>query len=277
MSGIAAKLRVALSCALFLLASAPRAGAQTCAGDCNGDTAVTIGELIRAVGIALGNAPLDNCVAVDVNGNGQVSIAELVQAVNRALLRCPATQPPTATPTTTATPSATATPTVSATPTQSASATPTAEATATPTPSGTPGTPTATISYPNVTGVWREDPLHLVSSTCLEIIAVAFAEELAQRPPCEHQVANVESVVTLVDCNDRAVLGSVDTLGVITYSLPEESGTIDDCSIALTADVRVAAGLTPTTATYAFELNFGGSCPLPTCTVTAAGPWTLLP
>ncbi len=122
-----------------------------------------------------------------------------------------------------------------------------------------------------------EDPLHLVSSTCLEIIAVTFAEELAQRPPCEHQVANVASVVTLVDCNDRAVLGSLDTLGVITYALPEESGTIEECSIALTADVRVPAGLTPTTATYVFELRFAGSCPLPTCTVTAAGPWTLLP
>jgi parallel beta-helix repeat protein len=60
-------------------------GGQARAGDCDGDGVVTINEIILAVNIALGNAPLSACSAADVDGDGMVSIADLIQAVNAVL------------------------------------------------------------------------------------------------------------------------------------------------------------------------------------------------
>jgi streptogramin lyase len=59
-----------------------------CAGDCNGDGAVSISELITAVNIALGARSIDTCNAVDANGDGEVRISELITAVSRALNSC---------------------------------------------------------------------------------------------------------------------------------------------------------------------------------------------
>jgi hypothetical protein len=56
-----------------------------CAGDCDGDGTVTIAELISAIGIANGSAPLSACAALDANGDGSVSIDEIVDAVVAAL------------------------------------------------------------------------------------------------------------------------------------------------------------------------------------------------
>src|SRR5262245_21061795 len=43
-----------------------------CIGDCNGDGAISINELILGVQIALGEAPLAACPAFDANGDGTV-------------------------------------------------------------------------------------------------------------------------------------------------------------------------------------------------------------
>lgn len=87
-----------------------------CVGDCNGDNAVTVNELIKGVNIALGNAELDTCPSFDTNGDLEVTINEIIQAVNAALTGCPPSGPtPTGQPT--------ATPTGDATPTQTATAT----------------------------------------------------------------------------------------------------------------------------------------------------------
>lgn len=59
-----------------------------CVGDCNGNGAVAINELVLAVGIALGNNTISQCMSVDANGNGTVAINELVQAVGNALEGC---------------------------------------------------------------------------------------------------------------------------------------------------------------------------------------------
>lgn len=59
-----------------------------CAGDCNGNGAVAVNELILAVNIALGSLPGGTCSACDTNGDGMVSISELVAAVNKALNGC---------------------------------------------------------------------------------------------------------------------------------------------------------------------------------------------
>jgi hypothetical protein len=253
-----------------LFAGATPASAQVCTGDCNGDTAVTIGELIRAVNIALGLVPLEDCAAIDVNDNREADIAELIQAVGRALLNCPPTPTQVLTATASMTPTLTPTPTTTSTPTEVATSTPSH------TPPETTSSPTTTIVFPDVSGTWREEPLQLVSSTCLEIIALAFADELAQRPPCDHQVSSFQDRVTVVDCAERAVVGNVDARGIITYALPDQTGLIENCVVTLGADVIVPAGLSPTTATYIFEIEFGGTCPLPSCSLTADGTWTLL-
>lgn len=93
-------LHAVLVGAVTVYLGASSASAQTCAADCNDDQNVSIGELITAVNIALGNQPLENCPAADPGGDGGVSIGELIQAVNIALAGgCDAPPPPTATPT----------------------------------------------------------------------------------------------------------------------------------------------------------------------------------
>jgi hypothetical protein len=57
-----------------------------CAGDCNGDGAVTINELV--LGVSLGLGASGACAALDDDRNGTISIAELVRAVNAALGGC---------------------------------------------------------------------------------------------------------------------------------------------------------------------------------------------
>ena len=63
---------------------------RACAGDCNGDGAVAINELITGVNIALGSAQVTSCPSFDGNGDGNVAINELIAAVNNALNGCPA-------------------------------------------------------------------------------------------------------------------------------------------------------------------------------------------
>jgi hypothetical protein len=61
-----------------------------CAVDCNRDNAVTVDELIQAVGISVGSNPLTACGPADTNLDGTVMVDELIQGVNAALSGCPA-------------------------------------------------------------------------------------------------------------------------------------------------------------------------------------------
>lgn len=63
-------------------------GGSGCAGDCDGDGQVNIGELIAMVGIALDTAPIAQCAAGDGNGDGAIRIDELLLAVTHALAGC---------------------------------------------------------------------------------------------------------------------------------------------------------------------------------------------
>ncbi len=67
----------------------PTPPTTSCAGDCNGNAAVDISELVTAVGVALGNSPVAACAAADQNGDGMVAINELIAAVAAALNGCP--------------------------------------------------------------------------------------------------------------------------------------------------------------------------------------------
>ena len=60
-----------------------------CGGDCNGDSAVAINELVQIVNIVLGASPLSVCPAVDRNRDGMAAINEAVIAVGNTLNGCP--------------------------------------------------------------------------------------------------------------------------------------------------------------------------------------------
>jgi len=64
-------------------------GGSACVGDCDGDGAVSVGNLITGVNISLGRAQLSVCPVFDADGNGSVSVSELIQGVRNALNGCP--------------------------------------------------------------------------------------------------------------------------------------------------------------------------------------------
>lgn len=59
-----------------------------CAGDCDGSGRVEVGELVEAVGVALGEHGLARCSNADVRGDGRVGIDDLLSAVDSALHGC---------------------------------------------------------------------------------------------------------------------------------------------------------------------------------------------
>ena len=99
--------------AALVLVCCRSAGGQECAsvcgGDCDGNGVVTVDELLRAVAIALGQAPRERCVDADRNGDRTITVDELTGAVQIALFGCP-TQAPTFIPTPTPVSDASATP-----------------------------------------------------------------------------------------------------------------------------------------------------------------------
>jgi hypothetical protein len=239
---------------------APGAAAAACTGDCDGNGAVTVAELITGVRISLGEIALSECEAFDANRDGQLRIDELVAAVNNALGACPPT--PMATPTETA-----AAPTATATDIGSPTAPPTPVATDTPTAPPTP---------PPVAGVWTEEPLTVTDSTCPTILTETFAGDLASRPPCEFTVELMsETAVVVEDCAANRVDGTLAGDGTIAITYPTTTGAAGPCTVDLTPSAVIPAGVSPTTAVYVFAVAFSGDdCPLEDCTINAEGTWT---
>lgn len=62
--------------------------AQGCAGDCDGDAAVSIAELVAMVDIALGRNSMAACGAADADRNGALVVSEVISAVEHALMGC---------------------------------------------------------------------------------------------------------------------------------------------------------------------------------------------
>ena len=94
-----------------LMIGSAAAHAQSCAGDCDGNGAVAVEEIILGVRIALGEAAAADCLAMDADGSGTVAIDELLAGVRHALDGCAPS------PTTSATGAATPTPTNTVAPT----------------------------------------------------------------------------------------------------------------------------------------------------------------
>jgi pimeloyl-ACP methyl ester carboxylesterase len=60
----------------------------TCVGDCDEGGSVSVDELVRGTNIALGRAPLDQCMPFDCDGTGQVGVDCLVKGVSASLSGC---------------------------------------------------------------------------------------------------------------------------------------------------------------------------------------------
>lgn len=60
-----------------------------CTGDCDGDDAVTVAELLTLVNIALGTTDVGPCDAGDGNHDGEITVVDLLAAVTNALDGCP--------------------------------------------------------------------------------------------------------------------------------------------------------------------------------------------
>lgn len=67
----------------------PSVVAPRCPGDCDGNGAVAIDDLVVMVGIALGERPAADCVPGDGNGDGAITVDEILVVVARALEGCP--------------------------------------------------------------------------------------------------------------------------------------------------------------------------------------------
>lgn len=83
----------ALCAAVAMLSPLAGRAAAQCVGDCDGNGAVTINELIVGVNMALGTAPQTQCPSFDADHSGTVTINELITAVNSALNGCPREMP----------------------------------------------------------------------------------------------------------------------------------------------------------------------------------------
>jgi len=73
-------------------------GSLPCVGDCNGDSMVTVDELVFGVGLGLGRGGLDRCPAFDFFADGAVTIDELLLSVAASNEGCAPAPTPTATP-----------------------------------------------------------------------------------------------------------------------------------------------------------------------------------
>jgi hypothetical protein len=98
-----------LSVVLLGAHCSPAVGEEACGGDCNQDGVVTVDELVRGIGIALGTPPLAACRTADADNDQVVTIDEILSAVIHALDGCPLRLTPSLPPTPSPTPTPIAT------------------------------------------------------------------------------------------------------------------------------------------------------------------------
>jgi len=61
---------------------------RRCVGDCGGDGAVTVEEIVVLVNIGLRSADASTCDGSDTDGNGEITVDEIVLAVKAVLMGC---------------------------------------------------------------------------------------------------------------------------------------------------------------------------------------------
>jgi DNA-binding beta-propeller fold protein YncE len=78
------------SIALANIAGSCGAAPPACSGDCNGDAAVTVDELVTMVSMALATVSVSSCPAGDLNHDGAVTVDEILVVVGAAVNGCAA-------------------------------------------------------------------------------------------------------------------------------------------------------------------------------------------
>lgn len=232
---------------LALIASvAARSGhavAQTCVGDCDGDGAVEINELILGVNIALDVLDISECPNLD-DGQGTVTVARLIAAVNSALCdcgMCPTPAPGTATPTATG-----------------ASVSPTA-------------TPTSGVSV----SMWTVDNYEVTSSDCAGVIEDAVLSGL-QAGGSDFTVRQSGEHVEIEDGEGNAFEGTADPDGTV-HVQRTMSDSIGPCDYEVGVDASADLSNSPTTATYDGVVNLSGFClGLSDCSLKITSRWRRL-
>lgn len=201
-----------------------------CVGDCGAVGRVAINNIITLVNIVLGIAVPSACGAGIPNG-AALDISLIIQAVNNALNDC---VPPPTVPSMQPTPTATATPPVA-----------------------------------DVTGVWREDQLQIVSSDCNAATANVVTQAAGQIPAvCDTQLSQVGDQVHAVDCQGSANDGTVDTVGNVQFAQQTQTQTFSNgCMLTVGQNLSFDASHSPTTGMYTLPLTFSGPCaPFASCT-----------
>lgn len=99
---------IAIGAHLFSVRSSPEGGLAYgtftfqvlpfCRGDCDGNGAVKVNELVLGVNIALGRRPLEACPSLDIDGSATIDVDEIVRAVSDAETGCLTPFTPTPTP-----------------------------------------------------------------------------------------------------------------------------------------------------------------------------------
>lgn len=242
-------MRRLLIAGVMLIAGAARdplpSAARTCGGDCDGDGAVTVNEVVTAVTIVLGGGSLDACPAI-LTGGGRPGVAELVAAVGNALCACrPCPPPPPRTPT--------RTPTVTPRP---PTLTPTVTATPTPTP---------------VVSTWTEDMARLSGSTCPKQVNDAIRGQLGGQGGT-YRISQQGGTATIENGAGEVEIATVDAAGVLrdTFTDSDSEGS---CLVIVEGELAVSLRRSPSTATFRYRVTALGCARNLRCQLTIKSRW----
>lgn len=276
----------AAGAAALALLGLSAAGEARCVGDCDGDGAVQVAELLRGVNVALGLQPAAVCPGL-ADAGGAVGIGRLVLAVGAALDGCPPA-PATATPTASATASATtAPPPASATASPTATSMPSATPTRTFGPNEPPHLPAPAL-YRAVAGQPIAWPLAAIDPEGGTVTCAApalaggmllGADHVLRWTPEETQLGPWQVPVTCTDdghppaataatlylhvADDRCVSANCAAASGCTTTLPPAA--ISCCAGGARARVAPSDAPCPLGAWVEVGRNFSGFGPLQTC------------
>jgi hypothetical protein len=82
-------LAIAASIVALALRPSPAPAGSPCFGDCDGDSVVTVAELVLSVEILLDASSVSQCPASDRDSSGSITIDEIAAALANSLNGCP--------------------------------------------------------------------------------------------------------------------------------------------------------------------------------------------
>jgi hypothetical protein len=235
----ATRFAIPMLIAIMMVRRGP-AIAQSCVGDCNGDGAVQIDELIVGVNIALNLLDISECPSLD-DGHGTVTVDRLIAAVNSALCGCGVCPTP-------------------------------APGSPTPTPTGPSLTPSVTPTSGALVSMWTVDNHTSRPRTVWGIDDAVVAGLRAKGS--KFTVRQSGEQVEVEDDHGNVVDGTADPDGTI-HVQTTLSGSIGPCDYHVDVDASANLSNSPTTATYDGAVKLSGFClGLSDCSLQITSRWT---